>query len=1248
MGRTWTADQLQAIKARECDLLVAAGAGSGKTAVLVERIIQIISDRENPVDLDRLLVVTFTKAAATEMRERIAQAITKALDEKPENHYLRRQLNLLNKASITTIHSFCLEVVRSNFQSLDLDPDFRVSDETEATLLKIEVLNDLFAEIYEREDPDSDFFELLECYAENWNDQALQNLILDLYNFVRSIPRSENWLREKTKNFAVGINNFDFSFTPWGKALLKSIEIELAGAQNMLEKALDLLKTASGLERYVPVFEEERSRIKDLNKLLKSKPLWDEVYSELKHFEFARLPRAGKEADKICQERVKKIRDKVKEIVSKIKNDLVCADSQEIALDFQKLYPLMRCLTDLVLEFGKRYAQKKKEKALVDFNDLEHLCLEILTVQDTGEGKNPADYIPSPIALSYREHFVEILVDEYQDSNLVQEIIIRMISGSEPPKVNVFMVGDIKQSIYRFRQARPELFLEKYSTYSDEEQAPARKIVLSKNFRSRSEVIQTVNFIFRQIMSSSVGELDYTEEEALYPGALFPEPEGKGQLAGGETELHLIHRAANREGTEKASQDAGTEGGVQEEELAEENRGAMPAELLDNIQLEARLTAQIIQELMAPDQEGNRKLIFDKNRQVYRQIEYRDIVILMRATKNWAEVFVEEFTAQGIPAFADTGTGFFKSVEVQVILSLLQIIDNPLQDIPLLAVLRSPIFAFTTEELAEIRLLKPDAYFYEALQESENPKVLSFLKKLERWREESLYLSTDQLLWKIYSETGYYGIVGALPAGEQKQANLRILFERAGLYEKTTFKGLFNFINFIERLRESQGDMGSAKILGENDNVVRLMSVHKSKGLEFPVVILVGLGRKFNVRDLYKKILFHHELGVGPELIDHKRRLSYPSLAKLAIREKIRIESLSEEMRILYVALTRAREKLILIGSLDDVYREAEKWREVSEGRKEKKVSPSDVLQGGKYLDWLGPALIGHKNWENISRVWTRDEISFAVPAENRDGGLSLSRTAEDSPPDKGESWLREEIAARLDWRYPYAELSGIPAKISVTELKRRFKTDDLDPGTSPGLPLLADTNLKLKRPLFLEGKKGLTAAEKGTVMHFVMQHLDFKEYYSNREGLEKQIENMVAKGLLTEQQAACIELHKIHSFMASDLAKRMVSSKNIKREVPFNLELPCREIYPELRGENLDSETVLLQGIIDCYFEEEDGLVLLDYKTDYLTPARLEKLREDYRVQIDYYGRALETLTAKRVKEKYIYFFSSGQILKY
>ena len=1233
MGTKWTEEQKQAITTRGSNLLVAAAAGSGKTAVLVERIINLITDEENPVDIDRLLVVTFTNAAASEMRERIAEALIAILDQNPEDKRLANQLTLLNKATITTIHSFCLEVVRNNFFLLDLDPNFRIGDDTETLLLQLEASEERFEEMYAKEDKDKEgFLTLVESYGGTKDDQDLQDILLRLYGFVRSLPWPEKWLKDVINTFRVE-DNFKFETSKWAEVILDSLKVEISGILNTMLVAVDKLKNEAGLEGYFHAFQREAYEIEQLLQY----DNWNEFKNHIQAIEFERLPNAGKDANKNVKEEVSNIRKKVKDKIKEIKEKFFSDSVEEIKDEIKALYPIMEALADLILLFDKKYKEKKREKGIIDFNDIEHFALQILTEIDEEGAVNPSE-----VALHYREKFEEIFVDEYQDSNLIQEEILSIIARENPP--NRFMVGDVKQSIYRFRQANPYIFFEKYNSYSLDTGEKNQKILLYKNFRSRIEVIEAINYIFKKIMSKNIGEVNYTEEEKLNYGAEYEIPP-EDSVTGGAVELHLIEKQKVEEEVEEKEEEKNEEKDFEEEE----------EDLIDDIQVEARVVAERIKQLFSQN-----FMVYDKNIKSYRVVDYRDIVVLLRATDRWAPVFLEELTQAGIPAFADTGTGYFDTTEIKTIISLLQVIDNPMQDIPLLAVLRSPIFSFTEEELIDLRLEDMEKTIYEAIKKASQredelgEKAKNFLDTLKKWQEKAVYMPVDEFLWYLYKDTGYYSYVAAMPQGVQRQANLRILFERAKQYEETSFKGLFNFINFINRLKVSSGDMGSAKIVGENENVVRIMSIHKSKGLEFPVVIVAGLGKQFNTKDLYQKILYHHFLGLGPEFVDFRRRISYPSIVKEAIKYKIKLEGLSEEMRVLYVALTRAKEKLILVGSARDIKKNVRKWANAA--ILQEKVSEYDILNGKSYMDWIGAAVIRHKDLEPLRefagvslseeedaskwevKLWNKKDVLLEKEKNDKVDVVERLRSLD---LDAHYSEFYKEVERRLNYVYPYEKACYLPAKLSVTEVKRILNAEVVDEDTTS----IFEREV-LKTPIFLEKKKGLTAAEKGIAMHLVMQKLDLDKDLS-LEGIKEQIKDMVDREILTEEQAKEVNIHKIEGFFKTSLGERMLSSKNVKREVPFHIKLSSREIYKDL-PEEYENEFIQVQGIIDCFFEEEDGLVLIDYKTDYVQEGKVEEIKERYKVQIELYSKALENITGKKVKEKYIYLFFNGNILEY
>lgn len=1268
----WTKEQQRAIDTRNCNLLVAAAAGSGKTAVLVERIIKIITNEKDPVDIDRLLVVTFTNAAAAEMRERIGEAISKELDKNPDSTLLQRQLTLLNRSYITTMHSFCLDVIKNNFHTIDLDPSFRIAEETETVLLKQELLQELMEDRYDKND--QDFLALVECFGSSKDDKPLEELILDLYSFSMSGPWPEKWLREKAEEFNIG-DNFDLSTTPWGQVLLESIRIELISAKDKLRAAEKICDETSGLEGYGDTIREDLALVNRLIDALAKD--FNSLYTEFKVADFTKLKRAGKEADKEAQEAVKAARDEIKKKLKAIKEDIFILSPEDMIDSLKEMYPVMKALSQIVIDFDKLYTEKKRERGILDFNDLEHLCLKILTeVNEDGE------IVPSPVALAFREKFEEVLVDEYQDSNNVQETIINMVSRKLTDKPNVFMVGDVKQSIYRFRQAKPELFLEKYNSYSmeEEEEGPGRKILLFKNFRSRLEVVNSVNYIFKQLMSKTVGELDYTDIEALNLGASFEDLEEEDAVVGGPTELHIIDRSG------ESGEDSEEEGfeELDEEEISASNSLLLEEEELDSIQIEARLVAKRIKELISQET-GSIFKVYDKNLKAYRPVRYRDIVILMRATSQWAPVFVEELGIEGIPVYADSNTGYFQTVEIRTIMSLLQIIDNPYQDIPLLAVLRSPIFGFTPEDLIQIRMIDKEKYIYENLrllvdeqsdvavsllgqiklyEESLKEKVDNFLSSLAKWRKMAIHMPIDEFIWYLYMDTSYYGYVGAMPNGSQRQANLRILFQRAKQYEQTSFKGLFNFINFINRLRSSSGDMGSAKTLGENEDVVRIMSIHKSKGLEFPVVILAGCGKQFNLMDLNRRILYHEELGYGPDYVNYNRRLTFPTVKKMAIKKKFKLESLSEEMRILYVAFTRAKEKLIITGSVTNLEKAAQRWCYAA-NQGENSVAAYEVVKGKNYMDWIGMALAKHKDGKLIRdaagsyvdlasqdegsswevKVWKKEDIIVDKNVETVNKNVMELHKPSIIENDKKEQYA-EEIKRRLDWNYKYLEAAKIPANVSVSELKRAA-AEDLDDGSTFSL---YKTQI-LKKPRFLQEEKGLSPAERGTALHFVMQKLNLDKIYTTQQ-IQEQINYLVEKAFLTEEHAAAVNPFRILKFFKSSLGQRMLkvhkAGGKIYREVPFYIDMPATAINPSLPKEIYDNEMVRLQGVIDTYFEENDGLVLLDYKTDYVgEDVTEEDIKERYRIQIKYYSDTLEKIMGLPVKEKYLYLFYTGEIVE-
>lgn len=1219
----WTEEQKAAIETRKCNLLIAAAAGSGKTAVLVERIIRIITNEENPVDIDRLLVVTFTSAAAAEMRERIAAAITKALETNPNSKNLQKQLTLLSRANITTMHSFCLDVIKNNFHVIDLDPGFRILDETEGVLLKTEVLDELFEDKYEAEE--DEFLNLIDAYSDSRSDKKLKDIVLDLYRFSMSGPWPERWLKEKADEFNISTKDELFK-SNWINVLMESLNLQIDGFINALEKAIYLCKNTGGLEPYLENLDLDMSFLLNVREAIAKD--FDETYKVLSSMNFSKLKTVRKNTveDVDAQQRVKDIRNTIKKSIGKLKDDIFCMSSDDMLIAIKKSYPYMKVLTELVIEFEDRFTKAKKKKGTLDFNDLEHLCLKILTSENGN------------VAEGYKEYFDEVLVDEYQDSNNVQEAIIDLVSRKYSDNPNVFMVGDVKQSIYRFRQAKPELFLDKYNKYSIDE-GNNRKIQLYKNFRSRLEVINGVNYIFKQLMSRTVGELEYTDDEALNLGANYKEVKDEESIVGGDIELNILDKSEIKEEENETD--------INEDE---EDIGA--------VNLEAKIVANRIKELLS-ENNGKRFKVLDKHTGEYRPVKYQDIVILLRATKNWSEVFLDELGAEGIPAYADTGSGYFESIEIRTIMSLLKVIDNPMQDVPLIALLRSPIMNFSVDELGDIRLFNKDKYFYENIKEIAQSdysndilkgKCSKFLIKLEEWREKSIYTPIDEFIWYLYMDTAYYGYVGAMPNGVLRQANLRVLFQRAKQYEQTSFKGLFNFVNFINKLRKSSGDMGSAKILGENEDVVRIMSIHKSKGLEFPIVFLAGTGKQFNLRDLNNNILYHEELGLGPDLVDLNRRISYSTLAKEAIKQRIKLETLSEEMRILYVAFTRAKEKLIITGAVSNL----EKWvnKCCSAASLDKDViQSSEVLKGKSYLDWIGMAVCKHRDGEELrniigavdipiktdlstwkTNIWTKHQL--VVDENNKPVDENENS---DSLIDSEIKAVDKEIERRLGFKYKFAATTNMKSNFSVSDLKKK-NYEEIEEILSENL---FKEKIELK-PKFLQEEKGLTSAERGTAMHFVMQKLDFSRV-KTMEQIKQQLKELVDDELLSKEEFKTIRVSKIFNFFKSNLGKRLLTAydngNEIYKELPFFTEISPLDVDNTL-PDDIKDEKVRLQGVIDCFFYEGDNIVLIDYKTDYVEFGNEEEMISKYKIQINYYKSALKKITGKEVKESYLYLF--------
>ncbi|WP_246938670.1 helicase-exonuclease AddAB subunit AddA [Bacillus pinisoli] len=1237
-GAQWTDDQWKAITAGGMDILVAAAAGSGKTAVLVERIIRKVMDKDHPVDVDRLLIVTFTNAAAAEMRHRIGEALEKAISENPASLHLRRQLSLLNRASISTLHSFCLEVIRRYYYLINIDPSFRIAEDTEAELLREEVMEELFEEEYGQEGNQA-FFDLVDRYTGDRNDSDLQIMVRKLYDESRAHPNPAHWLQKLVDAYNVD-EHTNVDDLPFLSVIQREIQMQLNGAEAMLHQALELTRLPAGPAPRAANLEEDLQQINELKMAFHTS--WADFYDRIQSLKFSQLKTVkGDEYDEFLKEQVKDIREQAKNAVKQIKEDYFDRKPESYLKDLMKMKSSVYTLTELVLKFGEKYEKIKLEKSLVDFADLEHYCLNILR-----EYKEDVGYVPSAAALYFKRHFNEILVDEYQDTNYVQESIIRSVCKDKPDAGNLFMVGDVKQSIYRFRLAEPGLFLKKYKMFSPDGNEYGLRIDLSQNFRSRAEVLDGTNYIFKQIMDELVGEIDYDEQAELKLGASYPEHEDT------KAELLII----NHDGTELPE--------------SEDDTGFDPVEL-ETVQLEARLMASKIKEMIHQGYQ-----VYDRKLGTNRPIHYRDIVILLRSMP-WAPQIMDEFKLHGIPVYADLSSGYFEATEVSIMLSLLKVIDNPYQDIPLAAVLRSPIVGLQADELAYIRLQDKKGSFFEAIKaflhngvesliySQTYEKVAEFHLMLQKWRKYARLGSLSELIWRIYQKTGYYDFVGGMAGGKQRQANLRALYDRARQYESTSFRGLFRFLRFIERMQDRGDDLGTARALGEQEDVVRIMTIHKSKGLEFPVVFVAGLSKPFNVRDLNSNFLLHKDLGFGSKYIDPTLRISYPTLPQLAIRQKMRNEMLAEEMRVLYVALTRAKEKLYLVGTIKKLEKKLEQLSGLLTNKEW--LLPSFERSKGKcYMDWVAPALIRHQDGEllrqgqllpteldALSTHPSRWNLSFIDPSQLELVEEGISSIDENllTALKKGEkvpveSEWKNIIEERLFWEYHYKNASVHRSKQSVSEIKRMREVHDAYSETS-----LVNSLKKpiTDRPRFLQ-EKALTPAEKGTAMHMVMQHIRLDQPVT-KETVQELVAYMVVNELLTEEQSKHINIDGIVTFFTTEIGQRILKAKNVMREVPFSIGLPSTEVYPDWKG---DTETILLQGVIDLLFEDEHGTVLLDFKTDVTTgkfpddSTKLERmLKERYETQVELYSKAIEQIWKRPLQEKYLYFFDGEYLVK-
>ena len=1239
---SWSPQQEQAITSRSQNLLVAAAAGSGKTSVLVERIIQQLLSTDHKIDITQLLVVTFTKAAAAEMRHRIGQALTTALERGGDRRHIERQLVLLNSAAISTLHSFCQSVVRQYFYRLDLDPAFRLAAESEIALIKGDTIDELFSSRYD--DGDEGFYRLLEYYGGERDNDELIGLVLKLHSFARSHPWPEAWLGGLAQPFAAAAVT-DINSCEWAPLILNKLSFELEQLLTVYDSMMTQVVKPDQPQAYLPILTEERVMLTDA--LAAARQGWLQLAYALADVKFARMPSVKKtEASEETKQFYSQGRQQAKDFVKMAVEIYFSRPPSELLADMTAMAPIISDLATLTLAFHEAFQQAKSAKNVLDFNDLEHFCLKILL----DPSSTPDQIKPSPAAQELRDRFAEVMTDEYLDTNGVQETILRLVSREN----NRFMVGDVKQSIYRFRLAEPSLFMDKYNTYPLAEQGNSRRIDLSHNFRSEAGILHAVNFLFTQLMTSGAAELDYGEKEQLNPGLDYPRHD---QAVTGPVELLLINRdSEGRDGLQAADdREEGADGRTDEASQPEAADAAAVVEL-GRFEQEAWLIAQRMLALKADN-----KQVYDKN-QGWRSLEWRDMVVLLRAPSGKAAILLDVLRQFGIPAYAEEDSGYFQATEVQVLLALLSVIDNPRQDIPLAAVLRSPLTGLTAAQLAMIRLTQDGdlwqavtVYGEQGADDGLRQAVSEFLTKLDQWRNYARRRGVAELITQLYRDTGYYEYVGAMPGGTVRQANLRALYDRARQYETTNFRGLFRFLRFLERLTGDGGDMAVAKALGEGENVVRIMSIHKSKGLEFPVVFVADLGKQFNLRDTTNPILLHKERGIGPYCYQPERRFSFPTLAWHGISHLLTMESKAEELRVLYVASTRAREKLILVGSAAKLADQCARWSRQA-ARTETALPDSLIATARTGLDWLIPAIMRHCDGAELRKYGNCDDelpptplakfpcrwdVRIVTPAElgaaqspvaDTHPWLELVSQLEPVPTADTPAWL----AAALTWEYPHREAVSKPAKLSVSEIKRRFAEED-ETAAQPTWMRPAGSS----RPRFLQvGRGGLTASERGTVMHTAMQQLDFSGDIS-LEGIREQVNRLVNREILRPDEADAVDIQAIAAFMLSPLGQRLRQATWVKREMAFSLLLEAERFYPDLAGAG---ETIFVQGVIDCLFADADGIVLVDYKTDRVADG--SELAHKYRVQMELYAEAAEKVLGQPVAERYLYAFHTGQII--
>lgn len=1239
----WTKAQQTVIDTRNCNLLVSAAAGSGKTAVLVERILQMITDQANPIDVDRLLVVTFTNAAAAQMREKISRALYERQEQNPADTHLARQLSLIHHASITTIDSFCLQVVRENFQALGLDPGFRIAEQAKLAALSQAAMEEALEVRYQT--GDADFLEFLSCYGADKSDSNIENYILGIADVAASYPRPYEWI-SRAKAALLAEDETALMQKPWYQKLVANVKAMTETCIQDTRYVEQLCLSAAGPAEFQKTCAADRAVMEGV--------LAADSYRSLGLAFSEKLPRAAVIKKGSCDEEkaelVKKLRKQYKEKYEK--QNCFTTPMETLLSDLDNVRKHMTALLCAAEDYMRLLEQKKLSEGVLAFSDIEHFALSVL-VDENG---------PTDVANQYRQRYHEVLIDEYQDSNFLQEEILTSITGMQKGAGPMFMVGDVKQSIYKFRMARPDLFMKKYAEYAPADTGgDCRKIELKSNFRSRAVVLEAVNDIFYQIMGADFGGIEYDENVALTPG--FPYPQGES--VSDCTELLVLDGTPY--GTEE-QETSGAGGGDETAALSPET-----GEETDKLTQEARMVANRILELTG--RRGGQPLyVLGEDGVHYRKASYGDIAILFRSVKSIAPVFIRELSNAGIPVVSELSQGLFNTQEIKTLLTCLKVIHNPYQDIELTALLHSPMFSFTSRELAKIRLHADKAgqepqSFYDALCVYESEKASYFLQVLGDWQEKSRYMDTAGLLWDILEQTNYLVYLQALEGGGRRLANVYYLISAARQFASEGSYSVYDFICYTEQLKDASLDMGEANVHGENDDIVRIMSMHKSKGLEFPIVFVSGLGRQFNQMDSANRILIHTDDYLAADYADGKRRLKRPTLIRDAFAENIRTENIAEEFRVLYVALTRAREKLILTGSVKDFAGKVEEYKKIADVRMRK--LPFGYRRGAKtYMDWLMMSFIRNPQFHDyVTQILPDRGKMRRCEYKLTDGGrpapfslrLQICRAADldmDEAAPKavrmmevaGYLRLRElpfdealvaELNAQLSYRYPYGEICLRRAKYSVTELKAAGR-DAMKPENEGHPELAAEYEREAQYipqtvPAFMQGKIRLNGANRGTLIHRIMQMYDFTDAV-DADRIEAVIRRWIRDGMLPEDMMDYLDITEFTAFFESGLGRRMCrAARNgrLYKERQFTIMVPLLEVDGQVGTDS--SEQVLVQGIIDAYFINENGNIeIVDYKTD-----RGALPMEQYGRQLSYYAATLERLTHKKVEQCFVYAFT-------